>query len=124
MKTLKIDIDLQPPEKWLKLWIETRLKMLKDIGYTPFDYDIFKTTRGIHIYISLNKDLPDETINMLQFLCGDDPTRVKINQWRIKRKIPHWNKLFHEVKYRKKVKTITCYYCGNKIPIKEDDKKL
>jgi hypothetical protein len=119
MKVLKIDIDFQPPERWLKLWIETRFNMLRSLGYTPYSYSTFETTRGIHIYIHLKEELPDETVNMLQFLCGDDPTRVKINQWRIKRKIPHWNKLFFKVKYRKKAKTVTCYYCGNIIPLPE-----
>jgi hypothetical protein len=117
MTLLKIDLDLQPPEDWLKLWMETRIEMLKYLGYTPVEWRTFKTKRGVHIYIRIVEKIPDMEANKLQFLCGDDPTRVKINIWRIKRGIPYWNKLFAEVLYRKKRKTVTCWYCGNKIPV-------
>jgi DNA primase len=48
-------------------------------------------TWGIHIYIHLKEELQDETVN----------------------------KLFSRVLYRKKAKTVTCYYYGNKIPLPE-----
>jgi hypothetical protein len=117
LKVLKIDLDIKPPKEWIIFWWKTRQTILQQLGYTIKYFSKFETKRGMHIYITLEQDVSDETANMLQFLLGDDHTRVKINQWRIKRGIPRWNKLFHKVLYRKKAKTITCHYCGNKIPI-------
>jgi len=118
MAILKIDMDIKPPERWLNAWIETRKVLLDHLGFTWISYDIFKTTRGTHIYIYIKEHLPDAEINRLQFLLGDDYTRVKINMWRIEHKIPFWNKLFHRVLYRRKAKVIECYYCGAKIPVR------
>ncbi len=114
---LKIDLDIHPPEEWLNEWIDTRKVILKSVGIEPVEISKFKTSRGWHVYIKIDRNVPDKTINKLQFLLGDDTTRVKINQWRIERGIKRWNKLFSRVLYRKKVKAITCYYCGNKIPL-------
>ena len=117
MKMLKIDIDFHPPKEWLMNWVNTRTEMLRKLGYIIEYFRIFKTKRGLHIYFKLTKDVMAEEANRLQFLLGDDATRVKINQWRIKRGIKRWNKLFHKVLYRRKAKVLTCYYCGNKIPV-------
>jgi len=117
MSILKIDLDFKPPKDWMKEWIKTRKFLLKKLGYKPKYIEVFETERGMHIYIKIDEKLDDMEINKLQFLLGDDCTRVKINMWRIERGIPHWNKLFHEVLYRKKRKVIECWYCGNKIPI-------
>lgn len=113
MKLLKVDVDFHPPKEWLNEWINTRIRMLPPIEY----YKIFFGKRGFHVYFKLYKDVSGEDANRLQFLLGDDATRVKINQWRIKRGIKHWNKLFHKVLYRRKAKVLTCFYCGNKIPV-------
>lgn len=117
MKMLKIDMDIKPTKEWLEEWLKSRIHIISLQGYTVEKTRKFETRRGYHIYITLYNDLPDELINKLQFLCGDDHTRVKINQWRIKRKVKRWNKLFHRVLYRRKAKALTCYYCGNKIPV-------
>jgi len=118
MTVLKIDIDFKPPKYWMELWKRTRISMLKELGYDVKRIRIYETKRGLHIFIYLEQEIPDdEIINMLQFLCGDDATRVKINQWRIKRGFKDWNKLFSDVIYRKKARVVTCFYCGNKIPI-------
>jgi len=121
MKLLKIDLDFKPPREWIDLWLTTRFVMLSELGYKVERMSVFKTKRGVHIYIKLKEDVDDETANLLQFLCGDDASRVKINMWRIQRGIPFWNKLFERKIYTKRHKYITCYYCGNKIPI---DSKL
>ena len=118
MKLLKIDMDFKPPEEWLKKYLRQCGGLLTmKYGYDVESRKCFETKRGYHIYIKLKEDIDAETVNMLQFLLGDDRTRVKINQWRIKRGIPRWNKLFAEVLYRKKAKALTCYYCGNRIPV-------
>ena len=120
LKQLKIDVDIKPCKKWLKLWKQTRILLLESLGYKVEKIKTFKTRHGFHAYILLKNDLPPEEINMLQFLCGDDHARVQINMWRIQRGIPHWNKLFERTIYRRKPKTITCRYCGAKIPIRKE----
>ena len=117
MKLLKVDIDFHPPKEWLETWEETREEILYIEGYESEYIKIFQTKRGYHAYIKLLQDISAEEANRLQFLLGDDATRVKINQWRIKRGIKRWNKLFHKVLYRRKPKTLECYYCGNIIPV-------
>lgn len=120
MKLLKLDCDFHPPKEWLTEWIKTRIQLLNSLKKYIEYYKIFPNKRGFHAYFKLRQDVTDEEANKLQFLLGDDHTRVKINQWRIKRKIKHWNKLFHKVLYRRKAKVLTCFYCGNKIPIPPD----
>ena len=115
--TLKIDLDIKPPEKWLDLWKITRASILADLGIHITDLREKETEKGWHFWIDVDRDLDENTINMLQLLLGDDHTRVRINTWRIQREIPHWNKLFDRKLWRKETKTITCWYCGNKIPI-------
>jgi len=119
---LKIDVDYLPPKSWLREWIETRKTILESLGYKVKRIDIFKSSkRGFHAYIQLDRPIPPQTLNKLQFLCGDDPTRVKINNWRIQRGIKDWNVLYHRVLYRKKAKyLVRCEYCGNYIPIPEE----
>lgn len=122
MSILKIDIDFKPPEEWLERWIDTRYVILEDMCYTVNRISRHETTKGQNFFIEIDKELPPTEINMLQFLLGDDHTRVKINQWRIERGIKHWNKIFDRKLFRKKAKMITCWYCGNKLPLIGVDK--
>lgn len=117
IRVLKIDLDIKPPKEWMVIWYVTRNLILEQLGYKVVKTIQKETQRGLHIYIHLDKPVDDETANMLQFLLGDDHTRVKINQWRIERGVKRWNKLFHRVLYKKKAKVVECWYCGNKIPI-------
>lgn len=119
MKVLKLDIDWKAPAEWREKWRVTRLGMLFGLGYDIAKVLEYETNRGYHYYIHISKDVDDATANYLQFLLGDDATRVKINQWRIERGIKHWNKLFSRVLWKRKIKGIRCYYCGNFIPIRE-----
>ena len=115
---LKVDVDYKPPEAWLGYWEQTRKILIKEFGYTLKRMTKHETTKGQNYFIEVEEDLPPEIINMLQFLLGDDHTRVKINAWRIERGIPHWNKIFDRKLWRKEAKeVITCWYCGNKIPL-------
>lgn len=120
IKILKIDIDVNTPEWWRALWIRTRLEMLRWLGCSSVRFNEIKSTRGYNYIIEIDKDLPDETINLIQFLLGDDHTRVKINSWRIERGVKRWNKIFSRKIYRKTSKVIDCWYCGNKIPIPKE----
>ena len=119
MTLLKIDVDMHPPKLWLQQWLDSRVFLLEELfKLTVLDTKVFKTKRGIHVYINVAQKLSDEDVNRLQFICGDDPVRVKINQMRIERGIKRWNKLFCKTYYRRKPKqVISCEVCGNKIPI-------
>jgi hypothetical protein len=114
---LKIDVDYLPNDYWLNKWIKTRKFILERLNCKVLRTNIFKTKRGFHAYFVIDRKLSDVSMNMLQFLLGDDATRVKINEWRIKRKIKRWNKLFSKVLFRKKAKVVKCWYCGNIIPL-------
>jgi hypothetical protein len=115
---LKLDIDFKPPNKWMKLWREERAFMLHALGYHIKNVLVVPSSkRGIHVYIRLLEEVPPQTLNMLQWLCGDDPSRVEINRWRIKTGIENWNVLFYKVIYRKDGGYIVCHYCNNKIPL-------
>ncbi|MCM8802828.1 MAG: hypothetical protein NC827_05930 [Candidatus Omnitrophica bacterium] len=116
---LKIDIDYKPNQYWLNKWIKTRKFILERMKCKVLRTNIFETKRGFHAYFVIDKKLNDNQLNMLQFLLGDDATRVKINEWRIKRGIRRWNKLFSKILWRKKAKAVRCWYCGNVIPLRD-----
>ena len=104
MSLLKIDIDHKEPfEKWKDEWIETRKKLLEFLGFKVEYMEIYKSGsgRGYHVYIKIDKELPDEEINKLQFLLGDDQTRVVIAMRRIERGVKYWNVLFSKVLWKR-----------------------
>jgi len=102
---LKIDQDLKVPEEWIEKWKISRVALLKSLGIEVKEIITQESKRGYHhwIHCESKKELSDEEINMLQFLCGDDPGRVYINSLRIKRGVKNWNKLFSKVLWRKAV---------------------
>ena len=115
---LKVDIDFKASKGWLGLWELTRKDILARLGYPIIRMVKHETKKGQNYFIEIKDDgLTPEQINMLQFLLGDDHTRVKINTWRIERGIEHWNKIFDRKLWRKNAKTIECWYCGNIIPL-------
>lgn len=114
---LKIDVDYKAPEQWLEIWEQTRKVLLIGLGFTVKRMVKHETTKGQNYFIEIEEELTPEDTNRLQFLLGDDHTRVKINQWRIERGIPHWNKIFDKKLWRKESKVVECWYCGNKIPL-------
>ena len=114
---LKVDVDYKAPEIWLELWEATRKGMLTALGYPVIRITKHETTKGQNYFIEVEGELTPDDINRLQFLLGDDHTRVKINAWRIERGVEHWNKIFDRKLWRKGAKTIECWYCGNIIPL-------
>jgi predicted metal-dependent RNase len=125
MTVFKIDVDIRIPDSWMKKWKATRVAILKELGFKAKIRDIITTDsslRGFHAYISAktSKLTPTEC-NMIQFLLGDDTSRVLINQRRIARKVD-WqtaNKLFTKVLWRKKEK----FNCKTMKKIWEKEKK-
>ena len=114
---LKVDIDYKPPKEWLVLWESTRRGMLKAFDYSIMRVVKHETTKGQNYFIEIKEELTPEEMNMLQFLLGDDHTRVKINAWRIERGFKRWNKIFDRKLWKKGVKVVKCWYCGNRIPL-------
>lgn len=121
--TLKVDVDVKM-EGWVyNNWIDTRLLMLRELGkkmkFKVVDIVLTDTKRGHHAYIKIStkNELRPEIINWLQFLCGDDQSRVKINMERIKRGVKHWNKLFERVTYRRRKERVKCPVCGYKFAV-------
>jgi len=118
---LKFDVDWKAPKEWRADWILLRQMILEDMFFLTIDDVIEKeTTRGFHYYFRVKERITDEGILYLQYLLGDDYSRCKINYWRIERGIKEWNRLFSEVIYRKKQKSVKCKYCGAIIPIYEE----
>jgi len=104
MTVLKIDLDLKPGKEWLAKWKLTRKHLLEALGFKVKEIVLRSTRKGWHAWIHVeDKEIEDWDLNMLQWLCGDDQTRVKINMRRIKRGVKRWNKLFSEVIWRRKI---------------------
>ena len=101
---LKIDVDLRI-DRWG--WIDKYKKFvaagLKSLGYGVEKIVVRESDskKGLHIWIHLDREVDDRTKNMLQFLCCDDRTRVRINYYRIEAGVKNWNKLFSKVLYRR-----------------------
>jgi len=96
---LHIDLDYPYPEKWLKIWKQERTRMLENMGYIVDKIIIKKSPskQGYHCWIHIRtlKELSDEEINLLHWLCGDCQTRVWINILRTNRGLrQYWSKLF------------------------------
>lgn len=114
---LKVDLDFEPDESWLKIWVETRRLILRHYGIKIVKILPHKSSRGTNFFIHIDRELDSMERLLFQFLLGDDATRCKINKWRIERGIQNWNKLFSRKIYRKNARYIECQYCGNKIMI-------
>lgn len=118
MDVLKIDIDIKVPEDWIEDWVNSRIAILNSYFDSEVVHEVIvkpSSKRGYHAWIHIDAgDPPPGEINKLQWLCGDDETRVSINQRRIDRGVP-WedaNVLFSRVLRRKEYKNEQCENCG------------
>lgn len=108
---LHVDFDHPIPPSWIEIWKLYKTTMLETMGFQvertifkdPKDVHptlaktLYKGRKGTHVWIHIASphELDEDTINMLQWLCCDDPTRVWINRMRIVRGLrKYWNKLF------------------------------
>ena len=114
---LKIDLDFRPVDEWMAMWLETRGLILAKYGMKVLKVLPHESSRGVNFFIHVDRKLSDMEILLFQFLLGDDPTRCKINRWRIDRGVKNWNKIFSRKLYRKTSRYVECYYCGNRILI-------
>ena len=127
MSILKIDLDVRM-DRWkdiLKEYIEVCKFILENYYNLKVKKIIVRNTaRGHHIWIHLNNNLDDATINKLQFVLGDDRTRWKINQMRVERNTKRWNILFTKVLWQKVI-TEPCKSCKlRKLIIESSNKNI
>jgi len=100
---LKIDIDTKLNKKEMQTFKNTRTAVLNSLGIKVLKIieHPSPSKKGHHIFIHINKKIPDERKNFLEFLCGGDITRYHINKRRIKRGFKYWDKMFSRVKWKR-----------------------
>jgi hypothetical protein len=76
MSVLKVDLDVKPPEDWLKLWVWTRERLLMLFNLSVEDVIKKETEKGYHFWFHIKEELSFEQVLRFQFLLGDDPARV------------------------------------------------
>jgi len=90
-----LDKDCVVDPSWLKRYRELIKLVLKFYGLTPTAIRITPSrNKGFHVRIYLNKAVPAEEANMLDWLLGDDAPRVDFNRARIEAGFDEWCKLF------------------------------
>jgi hypothetical protein len=90
-----IDLDITVDDSWLKQYRRIVELVLRSFGSRATAVRITPSrSRGYHVRIYLNKSVPAETANMLQWLLCDDHGRVDFNRARINVGLDEWNKFF------------------------------
>lgn len=79
---LKIDIDMRAAPNVWELWVQTRSLMLESLGYKVIRTVKHNSRKGWHVWIHLNQDVTDYEKALLQFLCGEDYRRSRLNFYR------------------------------------------
>lgn len=92
---LKIDKDCFVDRDWIKDYIETVITTCKRYGIRVSSIKMCNSKRkGLHFYISIDPAIEANLANRLQWLLGDDCSRVDFNRARIESGLREWNKLF------------------------------
>ena len=92
-----IDLDIAVDDLWLKEYRRIVELILKSYGLKAAAIRITPSrSRGYHVRIYLNKSVPSETANMLQWLLLDDHGRVDFNRARINIGFDEWDKLWQD----------------------------
>ena len=105
MSIIKLDIDYIKTQKQIFAEIRKLHFRLFWINHEyflnfPCSILIFKTGKGLHIYISVDKDISAMQLCFLQAVLGSDWLRELRNNSRIREHFKDWNILFQE-KYSK-----------------------
>jgi hypothetical protein len=96
---LMIDLDLAASRKWLEHYRHKVGLVLESYGLRATAIRITRSrSKGYHARIYLNKPVPAQFANMLQWLLCDDSPRVGFNDARINAGFDEWNKLFEAPK--------------------------
>jgi len=90
MITLKVDKDLRFDRYWddaIEDYKRAIKAILEEFGYPviKINHSVSSSGRGLHFWVLIDSEdgISDEEKNKLQFLLGDDETRVMINHKRI-----------------------------------------
>jgi hypothetical protein len=103
-RILHLDWDFRPTKHWIRTWLDTIVNTYQFLGYKVEEIIMKRRGRGFHIWIKLttNKAFSEDEVNMLQWIGGDDITRVRVNRYRTRRNMKMmWNKIFSHVIWRK-----------------------
>lgn len=75
-RVLKIDMDIVPPDDWIKEWKETRTIIIMEYGHEVTKIRMQPSKKGLHFWFHIDPPVDYERLIKLQFLCGDDAGRV------------------------------------------------
>jgi hypothetical protein len=80
---LKIDLDLDIRQDWLAKWILSRIRIIEDTGNKVLQVICrYSSRRGFHIWFHLRYGIDYDQKEYLQFMCGDDFSRVWFHRQR------------------------------------------
>jgi hypothetical protein len=82
MSVAKVDVDILMDEQLLTKFINTRLAIIKALGYTFRRYRIRRTAKGYHLWFHIDEKLNPRELVDFQFLLGDDQARCRFNYLR------------------------------------------
>jgi len=105
---LKIDKDCFVDRDWIDDYIKVVVTTCERFGAGVLSIKTCKSKmKGLHFYVLVSPSMEAGLANKLQWLLGDDSTRVDFNRARIESGLNEWNKLF-EVSGRR---LTTVYEC-------------
>jgi hypothetical protein len=104
---LKVDVDVKLDDEQLKTFIDSRILILRYLGFNEIHYTMSETQKGYHFWFIVQEDLDDKNCAFIQFLLGDDIKRYKYNLIRVEANcFKDFNVLFQEKRYRGKLRKI------------------
>jgi len=83
LSVAKIDVDISLSPTLLAKFLETRKKIIEEMGLTLAHVRHRYTGRGMHFWFHLAEELTEEELCDLQFLLGDDQVRAWYNYLRL-----------------------------------------
>lgn len=97
VSVLKIDKDCWVEPDWIDDYVGLVKATCRKYRVTVISIRMSRSRRkGIHFYIEIAPPIDAKTANRLQWLLGDDSSRVDFNRARIDSGLNEWNKLFEE----------------------------
>jgi hypothetical protein len=91
---LKVDKDCHVSSQLEREWVRVALVILRICHESVEWIKGTRTHHGRHYYIKIDPPVDAHTANDLQYLLGDDASRVDYNRARIISRLEEWNKLF------------------------------
>jgi hypothetical protein len=91
---LKVDKDCHVTSQLEREYIQQTIAILQRHHVNVEWIRATRTHHGRHYYIKINPAVDAHTANDLQYLLGDDASRVDYNRARINSRLEEWNKLF------------------------------